>query len=63
MFAQLRARTPRQLAFVLAIVLVAIAGVTAIATGHSDLGRSLVGLAIVLLIPVSLWLQRTNLPR
>jgi hypothetical protein len=62
-FAQLRARTPAQLALVLLIVIIEVAGMTAIATGHRDLGRGLVGLGIVLSMPATLWMRSTALPR
>jgi hypothetical protein len=58
----LRARTPQQLVSVVAIVIVEVAGVVAVVTGHRDLGHGLVGLGIVLLAPISLWMRRTNLP-
>jgi hypothetical protein len=60
--AQLQARTPPQFACVLAILVIEIAGVAATVTGHRDLGRSLIGLGIALLGPISLWMRRTNLP-
>jgi hypothetical protein len=61
--AQLRARTSLQLVSVLATVIIDVSGMTAIATGHQDLGRSLVGLGIILLVPLGLWMRRTNLSR
>ncbi len=60
--AHLRARTPLQLAAMLALVVVEVVGIVAIATGHRDLGRSLIGLGIVLLVPFLVWMRTTNPP-
>jgi hypothetical protein len=48
---------------VLAAVIIEGAGMIAIATGHRDLANSLVGLGVVLLMPLRVWMRRTNLPR
>jgi len=46
----------------LALVVVEVVGIVAIATGHRDLGRSLIGLGIVLLVPFLVWMRTTNPP-
>jgi hypothetical protein len=61
--AQLRARTAPQLAALCVIVLVGAFGMACIAAGHGRLGASFIGLAVVAVVPFSLWMRSTQLPR
>lgn len=57
-----RARSPLQHAATAILVLIDLAGIVAIVTGHHDLGSTLIGLGIVSLAPFGLWMRRAGMP-
>ena len=55
----LRQRSRLQLVATALIVLLEVLGIATICLGHSDLGRSFVGLGVVLMMLLQFWLQST----